>query len=137
MSLHLLPLPSLSMRKTSILALRTGLAITFIVVGVYIWLHPTIWYSMLLPWAKGITVGGTARPILQAVAIFDIFIGILFLLDLWTWIVALIASVMLVLSLAATGVSDATVRDIGLLGASLALLFATMPEKTARKMRVR
>ncbi len=125
------------MRKTSILALRTGLALTFIVVGVYIWLHPTIWYSMLLPWAKGITVGGTARPVLQAVAIFDIFIGILFLLDLWTWIVALIASVMLVLSLAATGVSDATVRDIGLLGASLALLFATMPEKTARKMRVR
>ena len=54
-------------------------------------------------------------------AILDIVIGALFLIDCFTWLAALVGALHLITVLTVSGITDITVRDIGLLAGTVAL----------------
>ena len=114
------------MRKTAFHILRVGLGITFVWIGVLIFKEPQAWGGYLEPWAAGLL----PVPLEQAMAgtaILDIAIGFLLLTDWFTWLAALIGTFHLVVVLAVSGMTDITVRDIGLLAGALALLTDSLP----------
>ena len=123
------------MKKTAFHFLRVGLAITFLWIGVLILKNPESWSGYLQPWVYGLL----PLPIEQAMlgtAILDIVIGAILLLDVFTWIAALVASLHLVIVLTVSGITDITVRDIGLLVAGLALMIDSIPQKMLNKIKL-
>lgn len=115
------------MKKSSFHILRVGLAITFLWIGILIFKDPEAWGGMLSPWAADLL----PIPIKEAMlgtAVLDIAIGILFLTDFFIWIAALLGAGHLAIVLITTGINAITVRDIGLLTATLALLIDAWPD---------
>jgi uncharacterized membrane protein YphA (DoxX/SURF4 family) len=115
------------MKKTSFHFLRVGLAITFLWIGVLIFKNPESWGGYLQPWAAELL----PIPLTQAMigtAILDIAIGTFLLIDFLSWLVALVGVIHLVIVLAVSGITDITVRDIGLLVATLALMIDSLPQ---------
>src|SRR3989338_5736519 len=109
------------MKRVSCHLLRVGLSITFLWIGVLIFKNPESWGGYLQPWAYGLL----PIPIEQAMigtAILDIAIGALLLVDIFTWLAALVGALHLVIVLTVSGITDITVRDIGLLVGLLALM---------------
>jgi uncharacterized membrane protein YkgB len=121
------------MKKTSYHFLRVGLAITFLWVGVLIFKQPEAWGGYLQPWAAGLL----PIPLTQAMigtAILDIIIGLFLLFDFVPWLAAFIGSVHLVVILTVSGITDITVRDIGLLVAALALMIDSLPQSIINRI---
>ncbi len=115
------------MNKTSFHILRVGLAITFLWIGVLIFKQPEAWGGYLQPWAAGLL----PIPIEQAMigtAFLDIIIGIFFLLDSFVWLTALVGTIHLIIILTVSGITDITVRDIGILTAVIALMADSLPK---------
>jgi uncharacterized membrane protein YphA (DoxX/SURF4 family) len=108
--------------------LRVGLAITFLWIGVLIFKNPESWGGYLEPWAAGLL----PVPLSQAMigtAILDILIGFFLLIDVLTWLAALLGAIHIIIVLTVSGITDITVRDIGLLAAALALMIDSLPPK--------
>ncbi|MEK7625294.1 MAG: hypothetical protein AAB467_03020 [Patescibacteria group bacterium] len=114
------------MSKTSFNLLRVGMAITFLWIGIMILKSPESWGGYLQPWAAGL-LPVPLKEAMIGTAILDIAIGILFLVDFMIWPAALISSIHLIVILTVSGITDITVRDIGLLTATLALMIETLP----------
>ena len=115
------------MHKSSFHILRVGIAITFLWVGILIFKQPEAWGGYLQPWAAGLL----PIPVEQAMigtAVLDLIIGIFLLFDSFVWVVALVGSIHLIIVLAVSGITDITVRDIGLLTGTVALLIESLPE---------
>lgn len=107
--------------------LRVGLGITFLWVAVLILKEPANWGLMIKPWAAGLL----SIPLKQAMmgtAILDAIIGVLLLIDVLTWLAALLASIHLAIVLTVAGIDQITFRDIGLLAGALAILIDALPE---------
>lgn len=122
------------MKKTSFHILRVGLAVTFLWIGVLIFKQPEAWGGYLMPWAAGLL----PVPIEQAMvgtAILDIIIGALLLFDFFVWLAALIGVIHLIIVLAVSGITDITVRDIGILAAVIALMADSLPENFIDKIK--
>jgi len=113
--------------------LRVGIAITFLWIGVLIFRNPESWGSYLQPWATKLL----PIPLVEAMlgtAILDIVIGgWLLFIDRFVWIPAAFAFLHLIIVLVGSGITDITVRDIGLLAATLALLVETFPFRIVRE----
>lgn len=107
---------------------RVSLAITFIWIGVLIFKEPEFWGSMIQPWAMNFLLV-PLREAMMGTAVLDIIIGFLLLIDFLPWLAALLGSIHLVIVLTTTGITATTVRDIGLLGASIAVMVSTWPKK--------
>lgn len=108
------------MKNLPVLILRLFLAINFIWIGVYIFQQPEAWGGYIQPWAKNLSPI-PIKELMLGTAIFDIGLGIWLLLGRMIWIAALIASIHLAVVLVTSGINAITVRDIGLLGATLFL----------------
>ena len=108
--------------------IRVGLAITFLWIGVLIFQDPVGWGGYLMPWAQKLLLVPPAQTML-GVAVFDIVIGGLLLVDVWTWAASLLAAIHLFGVLAVVGIDPITVRDVGLAAAAVALAVATWPER--------
>jgi len=67
-------------------------------------------------------------------AILDITIGALLLVDNLTWFVALFGAIHLVMVLMVSGITDITVRDIGLLVGMLAIMIDSLPQPIIRQI---
>jgi uncharacterized membrane protein YphA (DoxX/SURF4 family) len=120
------------MRKAGYHMVRVGLAITFIWIGILILRNPESWGGYVSPWALKLL----PVPLLEAMigtAVLDIVIGVLLLTDTITWLASLLGAGHLVIVLAVSGITDITVRDIGLLLALLALLVDSPPEFIRRQ----
>lgn len=121
------------MQKTSFHFLRVGLAITFLWIGVLILKNPAAWGGFLQPWAAGLL----PVPITQAMigtAILDIIIGVFLLFDFLSWLAALVGAIHLVIVLTVSGITEITVRDIGLLVAALAIMIESLPQSILRRI---
>ena len=121
------------MKKTSFHFLRVGLAITFLWIGVLIFKNPGAWGGYLQPWAAGLL----PIPIAQAMigtAILDITIGAFLLLDFLPWLAAFVGAIHIIIVLTTSGITDITVRDIGLLVAALALMIDSLPQEVLNKI---
>ena len=104
------------------------MAITFLWVGLLILRNPAAWGSYVDPWAADLL----PIPIEQAMigtAVFDIAIGIFLLTDFLVYLASLAGAIHIAIVLAVSGITDITVRDIGLLVAMLALMIDTLPPK--------
>ena len=115
------------MKKTSFHILRVGLAITFLWIGILIFKQPEAWGGYLAPWAINLLPVSLEQAMIGT-AILDIVIGVLFLFDFWVWFAALVGAVHLIIVLTVSGITDITVRDIGILAAAVALMTETWPE---------
>ena len=114
------------MKKTSYCVLRIGIAISFLWIGVLIFKSPEGWGNMIQPWAATL-LPVPLKEAMLGTAVVDILIGILLFIDLWTWLAALIGTLHITVVLVTTGITEITVRDIGLLAATLALAINTSP----------
>lgn len=105
---------------------RVGMGITFLWIGILIWKDPAGWGGFLQPWSLKLLIM-PVEQVMMATAVLDMVLGLLFLIDRWTFIASFIASAHLMVVLVTTGINEVTVRDIGLLGGTLALTLATWP----------
>lgn len=125
------------MQRNGIIILRTALAIMFLWVGILIFLDTTTWAYPLLPWVKKtLTIGGSLKPILRAAAILDVIVGAALILNVGTWIAALVGGLTLLGALLMSGATMSTPLQVGLLGTCLALALLSAPETVLRKMRL-
>ena len=123
------------MKKTPFHFLRVGLAITFLWIGILIFKNPEAWGGYLQPWATGLLPIPLAQAMIGT-AILDIAIGIFLLADIFTWLAALFGAAHLVVILMVSGITDITVRDIGLLAGTLALMIDSLPQEVLNKIRL-
>lgn len=114
------------MRKNSFHILRVGLAITFLWIGILIFKNPEAWGGYLQPWAARLLPISLTRAMIGT-AMLDIAIGLLLLTDTLVWLAGLLAALHLMVVLTVSGITDITVRDIGLLTGSLAILIDSLP----------
>lgn len=121
------------MKKPSFHFLRVGLAITFLWIGVLIFKNPEAWGGYLQPWAAGLL----PIPIKEAMigtAVLDVAIGALLLVDIFAWLAALVGALHLMIVLTVSGITEITVRDIGLLVGALALMMDALPQWVLRRI---
>jgi len=115
------------MNKISFHILRIGLAVTFLWIGVLILRNPEAWGGYMRPWAAGLL----PIPIAQAMtgtAVLDIIIGIFLLINFLPRLTAIVGAIHLAIILIVSGITDITVRDIGLLAGMLALMIDSPPQ---------
>lgn len=116
-----------TMKELSFLILRIGIGITFIWIGILILTYPAGWAGFLPPWTSNL-LPFDQNALLVITAIFDISIGILLLVNYFTWLASLLGSVHLAGILIISGIDAVTVRDIGLLAGTLALFINSAPK---------
>ncbi len=122
------------MNRTALLVLRLGLGITYVWTGILILLHTQAWAGLMQPWAMDLLPVAPETALLST-GVLDIGIGILLLLGIWTWIAAGLSALHLLSVLIVTGITDVTVRDIGLLAASITLMLLTLPPHLENRLR--
>ena len=121
------------MKKAAFHFLRVGMAITFLWIGILIFQMPEAWIGYLQPWARALL----PIPIEQAMigtAILDIIIGALLLVDIFTWFAAFLGTVHIMIVLTVSGITDITIRDIGLLVGVIALMIESLPQFITSKL---
>lgn len=122
------------MNKTSFHILRVGLAVTFLWIGVLIFKEPEAWGGYLMPWAAGLLPVPVAQAMIGT-AVLDIVIGALLLFDYLVWLAALVGTIHLIIVLTVSGITDITVRDIGILATTVALMADSLPKVFINKIK--
>lgn len=105
-----------------------GIGAVFLLIGIDIFLHPNNWIGYVPP---GLPGGLSRETLLQLGGVFDITIGILLALRWWQKTAAFLAVLHLLGILLTNRIDAVLVRDIGLLGVSLALV--AWPTKYKKK----
>ncbi len=116
------------MKNSAYHIVRVSIAITFLWIGILIFKNPESWGGLLSPWALNLLVA-PLKETMMGTAILDMAIGVFLLIDFMPWWAALFGSIHLIIILATTGITAITVRDIGLLGGTIALMTTTWPKK--------
>ncbi|MEK7664410.1 MAG: DoxX family membrane protein [Patescibacteria group bacterium] len=106
--------------------LRVGMAITFIWIGILILKSPESWAGYMQPWAVKLLPVSTKLALIST-AILDITIGLLFLVDWMTWLAGLLGAFHLITVLTVSGITDITVRDIGLMAGCIVIMIESLP----------
>lgn len=106
--------------------MRVGMAITFLWIGILILKSPESWGGYVQPWAVRILPFSVTSALLMTAAL-DIGIGILLLIDWQSWVAGLLASLHLISVLTVSGITDVTVRDIGLFAGSMVIIIESLP----------
>lgn len=112
--------------KTSNLFLRLGLAFVFFWFGIDKFIHPDYWINAWTPaWFQSLldrfNIG--ALNFIYANGIFEIVLGLGFVFNIFVKLLALLAILFLLAVIFSFGLNEITVRDVGLIGSALALLF--------------
>jgi uncharacterized membrane protein YphA (DoxX/SURF4 family) len=107
--------------------LRVGTAITFLWIGILILKDLDTWRSLIQPWAKNL-MPLPIKHVMITTAILDLVVGFLLLIDTWVWLAALVGALHIFSVFIVVGINEITVRDIGLLAATLALVLMQLPQ---------
>jgi uncharacterized membrane protein YphA (DoxX/SURF4 family) len=99
-------------------AVRYGLAIVFLIFGIWQYIDPVSWMGYLPPW---VPVDPTLA--IYANATLDTSLGLLLALGLFTRIAGAVATLHLLGIVATLGFNEVAVRDIGLAVAALGVFF--------------
>lgn len=116
--------------RYSQLALRIGLAAVFLWFGIDKFLHPLYWvHAWVPPWVVPmvIKVGLTTVQFVYLLGVFEVLVGLSFLTGVFIRMFAFLALLFLVLIAVTTGLTEITVRDVGLIGGLVSL--AIWPER--------
>jgi len=122
------------MNKISLNILRVGLAITFLWIGILILKQPEVWAGYLQPWAAKLLPVPIEKAMMGA-AFLDIAIGAMLLFNVFVWLAALVGALHLLVVLAVSGITDITVRDIGILAGTIALMASSLPQNLIDKVK--
>lgn len=114
--------------------MRVGLAITFLWIGILIFQNPEAWGSYIKPWALA-WLPLSLVQVMAGTAVLDLTVGVLLLLDIFTWIAAFVGAIHIIVVLITSGITDITVRDVGLLTGALAISFEALPEWILSKFK--
>ena len=114
-----------SLRYSNIF-LRLGLAVVFIWFGVDKFLNPEYWLSAWVPQsvlllASKLGIGG--MDVVYASGVFELLVGASVLSNIFIKIFSVLAMIFLIIVLFTFGMSEVLIRDVGLMGGFLALLF--------------
>jgi uncharacterized membrane protein YphA (DoxX/SURF4 family) len=112
------------MKNSSFHILRVAMAITFLWIGILIFKNPASWGAFVQPWVVKL-LPFSLKEVMVSTALLDMAIGFLLLVDFLTPLAAFFAALHLLIVLSVSGINAITVRDIGLLGGSLALFFSS------------
>lgn len=113
----------------SYLLLRLGLGLTFLWIGIDMFRNPDAWIGYL-PEILPLGIGrGAGLPL---IGLIDAGIGILFLTNSFPRAVALIAATHVALIVASNGLDPTIIRDVGLFGATAALVLWPHHRRTHR-----
>lgn len=112
--------------KTSHLFLRLGLALVFLWFGIDKFIHPDYWINAWTPlWLQStlsrLNIGNL--NFIYADGIFEIVLGLGFIFNIFVKLFALLAIVLLLVIALSFGLNEVIIRDVGLIGAAMALLF--------------
>ena len=108
------------------LFLRLGLAAVFIWFGVDKFLNPEYWLSAWIPQnilSLASKAGISGTDVVYASGVFELLVGASVLSNIFIKIFSVLALIFLVMVLFTFGVNETLVRDIGLMGGFLSLLF--------------
>ena len=119
--------------KISFHILRIGLAVTFLWIGVLILRNPEAWGGYMRPWAAGL-LPVPVTQVMIGTAILDIVIGVFLLINFLPRLTAIVGAIHLAIILIISGITDITVRDIGLLAGMLALVVDSPPQPITDKI---
>jgi uncharacterized membrane protein YphA (DoxX/SURF4 family) len=108
------------MNRSALTLLRLGLAATFFLFGVLILIHPSLWANLLQSWAH-LSLHGSLRPFLTAIASIDIVIGALLTFDLWTSVTSLVGAAVVLLTFLLMIFTDMSVLAVCMITSSIAL----------------
>lgn len=114
----------------SYLCLRLGLGIVFIWIGIDVWRYPEAWLGYV---PADVGFGVPRETALSAVSAFDVALGIVIMMNVWTKLAGFVAAMHLLGVVAVNGIDAVLIRDVGLLGAALAL--ALWPAHYRRRRR--
>lgn len=114
------------MTRASFHILRVGVAITFLWIGILIFKEPLAWGAYLPLWVDNLLPFSLETAMIST-AILDILIGFFLLIDYLTWQAAFLGSLHLAIVLVVSGINAITVRDIGLLAATISLFISSLP----------
>lgn len=123
------------MNKKPFNILRAGLALTFIWIGVLILRNPIAWAGYIQPWVLQYIPGSLEAAMIQT-GYLDIAVGLMLLIRPTVWLGGLFGALHLIIVLITANVTDVTVRDIGLLFASVSLFIQTCPEWLSNKIKI-
>jgi uncharacterized membrane protein YphA (DoxX/SURF4 family) len=99
--------------------LRFGLGIVFLWIGIDMFRHPDAWIGYL---PATLPFGLSRSLMLTLTSLLDSAIGLCFMLNFLPKWVAAVAALHLIGIIAYNGIDAVIIRDVGLLGASLALV---------------
>jgi hypothetical protein len=122
------------MTAGAVRVLRVGLGVTFVWIGVMIFQDPLYWGGFLQPWMLDFL----PVPLHEAMigtAVLDTLIGLAFVANIGVWIAGLVGSIHLAIILITSGITEVTVRDIGLLGGTLALSWDQASGRVKKMMK--
>ena len=120
------------MRQSGFHILRVGIGITFLWIGVLILKDTNSFSALIEPWVLNIighftnNVDKFLQTMMIEIAFFDLAVGFLLLINRFVFLAALLGALHLLTILTSTAIL-ATVRDIGLLSATVALMLNTLP----------
>jgi len=110
------------------LFLRIGLGLTFVYIGVDVLRHPEAWLGFV---SDEVWFGLTRESLLRLGGVFDLVIGLLLVFRIMTKLAGVLAVLCLLGVFVMNGIDVALVRNLGLLGAALAV--AAWPGSYHRK----
>ena len=122
-----------SSQKLSFFLLRTGLAAVFLWFGIDKMVHPSYWLNAWVPqWFLEVLAkfGTDGIQFVYVNGVFEILIGVSLLSGVLIKFFSFLAVIFLLSVIVSVGLNEVVVRDIGLLGGFLALLF--MPSRRPR-----
>ena len=110
----------------SYIALRIGLGITYIWIGVMITVEPASWSGFFPEFIRDLSY---SSRVIVAAGIMDFLIGLFLVVGRFVSIASLLSALHLFGILAFYGIDAITIRDVGLFGASISLLLTSLSNK--------
>lgn len=121
------------MKNISLWSLRAGLSVTFVWIGYLVLQNPAGWANSIDPWVANL-LPVSPENFMMMTGYFDMAVGVMLLIPPLTGIAALLGALHLAGVVSVIGSSGITARDLGLLGATIALTIETFPMETLRKL---
>ena len=122
------------LEKFSWLCVRLGLGFVFLWFGADKWIHTEAWFGFVHPVVERL-LPFSVNIFLHVLGVIEIIFGALLVVGLFTRLAALGVVLLLAGISLTTGFTDITVRDLGLLGAALGLVFKRMSALALENMR--
>lgn len=113
------------MEELAVLILQISLGITFLCTGYFILKHTEKWTGFIKPWAEKL-LPTSKQNAMKLTGYYDLFQGIWLLSGILPAWASFFAALHMIQVLIVAGIDDTTYRDIGILGASIALLFFSL-----------